>query len=678
MTNVMGPPDLLPGGVLTWHPLGVDAPEGVGRGTRWATAGAVGISALLPVMELGRVALGEPWRGLLVAAVVIAVCLPLHVRHVWYAVHGRRAPHAGWSLAAMAALMAVANTVVAVSWAYLLGSLAVSVLLVVRPPWSLLLLGMTLGAVYLEGGASIGGYTTVEGGVYYVLTVAFRVVCLFAVIRLVAHVRELDQARGAVAQQAVEHHRARVALQLTRSLGPDLQLLGERAALLPEPADARTPAQLAELVAEGRRILGDVRSIASRTRGAGAQRQLVDAGRLLRGDAVADDVAVHPGGSPAARLVSTLGRSWALMLLVHAVVVGLLVSHVAGVYFAAPLPLWLLVPLVLVVGVEFRLAVRTAQSAVPADAPWGYAVGAAGALGGVALSPEPFQFSSSLMFLGAIGAMAFRGWARVAAVAAPVLVFCATGLLTGTRSGGTTGQVLWYPVYVACVTGLGIGSLYASARLVQAVGALETARAVLADQAVDQESRRFARDLHDTLVQRLSAITLTGDLALRLLPRDPAAAGCEIDRLRGLAEGLADDARRVGAAQRTVTLDEEVQAAVQLLRAAGVHAEVSVGVPGLSPEADALLGWAVREAATNVVRHSSATRCAISVAREAGHVGLLVVNDGAAPRPGVEPSGGGSGLAGLADRVRALRGSLSTDGDGTSFRVRVLVPEGAA
>jgi signal transduction histidine kinase len=112
------------------------------------------------------------------------------------------------------------------------------------------------------------------------------------------------------------------------------------------------------------------------------------------------------------------------------------------------------------------------------------------------------------------------------------------------------------------------------------------------------------------------------------------------------------------------------------LRAAGVQADVSLGAPRLSPEADALLGWAVREAATNVVRHSTATRCAISVAREAGHVGLLVENDGAGGRPA--GSGDGSGLAGLADRVRALRGSVSTDGDAGSFRLRVLVPEGAS
>ena len=93
----------------------VDAPGEVGRGTRWATAGIMGISAALPVMELGRVALGETWRGFLVATAVVAACLPLHLRHVWHAVHGRRAPHAGWSLAAMAVLLGLAGAVVSVS-----------------------------------------------------------------------------------------------------------------------------------------------------------------------------------------------------------------------------------------------------------------------------------------------------------------------------------------------------------------------------------------------------------------------------------------------------------------------------------------------------------------------------------------------------------------------------------
>ena len=106
-----------------------------------------------------------------------------------------------------------------------------------------------------------------------------------------------------------------------------------------------------------------------------------------------------------------------------------------------------------------------------------------------------------------------------------------------------------------------------------------------------------------------------------------------------------------------------------------MHADVSVGVPTLSPEADALLGWAVREAATNVVRHSTATRCAISVDHDAGQVELLVVNDGAGDR--AAGLGDGSGLAGLTDRVRALPGSVSTDRDADTFRLRVLVPVGA-
>jgi len=82
------------------------------------------------------------------------------------------------------------------------------------------------------------------------------------------------------------------------------------------------------------------------------------------------------------------------------------------------------------------------------------------------------------------------------------------------------------------------------------------------------------------------------------------------------------------------------------------------GTP-LAPAAEALLGWVVREAVTNVVRHSDATRCEITIASAVEQVRLTVTDNGtggAAPR--TAEGIGGTGLTGLTERLAAAGGSL--------------------
>ena len=73
---------------------------------------------------------------------------------------------------------------------------------------------------------------------------------------------------------------------------------------------------------------------------------------------------------------------------------------------------------------------------------------------------------------------------------------------------------------------------------------------------------------------------------------------------------------------------------------------------------------------TNILRHSEAGTCSITARRQAGRIRLEIVNDGASP-----PMGEGTGLAGLAERARALSGSASAQHtpDGR-FRLSVEVP----
>jgi len=109
------------------------------------------------------------------------------------------------------------------------------------------------------------------------------------------------------------------------------------------------------------------------------------------------------------------------------------------------------------------------------------------------------------------------------------------------------------------------------------VNELYRSREELAASAVDTERGRVSRDLHDLLGQSLSAISLKGDLATRLLSVDPARARHEIVSLAELARSTLRDVRAVTRDEHQVTLREELAAAQGLLAAAGVDTRVDAG-----------------------------------------------------------------------------------------------------
>jgi two-component system sensor histidine kinase DesK len=171
----------------------------------------------------------------------------------------------------------------------------------------------------------------------------------------------------------------------------------------------------------------------------------------------------------------------------------------------------------------------------------------------------------------------------------------------------------------------------------------------------------------------LSAVSLKGDLALRLLPTDTAAARAEIESLTKVARGALRDVRAVARDEHGVSLAAEIDAAVALLGAAGIVTRVDVDLPGVTGPAQEIFAWAVREGATNTLRHSDATTWRVTAGRQGGRATLEIVNDGAPAR-----TGHGSGLAGLRGRARAMSGSADAGRtpDGL-FRLHVEIPEDA-
>jgi two-component system sensor histidine kinase DesK len=211
-------------------------------------------------------------------------------------------------------------------------------------------------------------------------------------------------------------------------------------------------------------------------------------------------------------------------------------------------------------------------------------------------------------------------------------------------------------VFITLQDLLTAGALAGIIVLVAFVEELFAARAELARLAVTAERSRFARDLHDTLGHNLSAIALKSELALRLLDAEPVRTRAELADVHDIARESLRDVRTVVKGYRRDSLERELCGVQSVLVSAGVHCRISPLAAGLPGPVEEALAWAVREAATNLLRHSVATRCDITVEVSESAVRLSVVNDGAGS---AEPDGhGGSGLSGLAERLAPLGGRL--------------------
>jgi two-component system sensor histidine kinase DesK len=199
---------------------------------------------------------------------------------------------------------------------------------------------------------------------------------------------------------------------------------------------------------------------------------------------------------------------------------------------------------------------------------------------------------------------------------------------------------------------------------------LTDAREELARSAVAEERMRFARDLHDLLGHSLSLIALKSELAGRLAERDPVRARQEMADVEDAARRALAEVRDAVSGYRQVSLGQALAEARSALSAAGIALRAPAPGDPLPAAVDAVFGWVVREATTNVLRHSAARSVTVDLARTGDGVTLTVTDDG---RGGSGPPG--AGLSGLAERVEALGGRLETGAaDGRGFRLAAVVP----
>ena len=157
---------------------------------------------------------------------------------------------------------------------------------------------------------------------------------------------------------------------------------------------------------------------------------------------------------------------------------------------------------------------------------------------------------------------------------------------------------------------------------------LSEARAELALSAVAAERERFARDLHDLLGHSLSVIAIKAELAGRLMGLDDERAATEVADVERVARESLREVREAVSGYRQPTLEKELEGARVALSAAGIEAEFERAPVTLDPDVEAVLAWAVREGATNVIRHSGARHCHVTVKAGLADAAVEVVDDG--------------------------------------------------
>jgi two-component system sensor histidine kinase DesK len=161
----------------------------------------------------------------------------------------------------------------------------------------------------------------------------------------------------------------------------------------------------------------------------------------------------------------------------------------------------------------------------------------------------------------------------------------------------------------------------------------------LAETAVADERARIAADLHDILGHSLTVVTVKAELAQRLLDVDLDKARAELRDLEVLARDALSDVRATALGVRGISLPGEIAAAREALAAAHVCAELPGATDAVPTRNRELFAWTIREAVTNVVRHSRAGLCQVRLAPGS----VEIVDDGPGGGP---PDADGQGLRG--------------------------------
>ncbi|GAB3049062.1 sensor histidine kinase [Virgibacillus ainsalahensis] len=202
-------------------------------------------------------------------------------------------------------------------------------------------------------------------------------------------------------------------------------------------------------------------------------------------------------------------------------------------------------------------------------------------------------------------------------------------------------------------------------------GQLKDANKKISQLVVVEERERIARDLHDTLGQKLSLIGLKSDLAKKLITADPDTAKSQINDIHQTARMALKEVREMVSDMKGAKLKDEITRVREILKAAQIDVRIE-GNPELEHTpllVENVLSMCLKEAVTNVVKHSQASFCNILISHSSTEVMVKVKDDGIGITERIVFKE--NGLQGMKERLEFVNGSLHIESsEGTTLIIR--------
>lgn len=202
---------------------------------------------------------------------------------------------------------------------------------------------------------------------------------------------------------------------------------------------------------------------------------------------------------------------------------------------------------------------------------------------------------------------------------------------------------------------------------------LEDANQRIAELAIVEERHRIARDLHDTLGQKLSMIGLKGELSRKLMDTDTEKAKKELQDIQNTARHALKEVREMISDMKNVNLKEELAHVKMILETAGIRHDIQVetefkDIPMLT---ESVLSMSLKEAVTNVVKHSKAKQCSVMLTETNKDIFLKISDDGRNP----QALEFGNGLQGMRERLTFVNGEFEVFHSENGFEINITVPK---
>lgn len=205
-------------------------------------------------------------------------------------------------------------------------------------------------------------------------------------------------------------------------------------------------------------------------------------------------------------------------------------------------------------------------------------------------------------------------------------------------------------------------------------GELEVAHQRIAELAIVNERHRIARDLHDTLGQKLSMIGLKSELASKLIDKDPAKAQEELTDIQNTSRHALKEVREMIGNMKHVSLKDEMQMVENILNMTDINSEINMDadVEETPVLIENILSMCLREAVNNVVKHSKASNCFIDLTETKGDIMLKVSDDGKSEDKTFIY---GNGLDGMKERLSFVNGEFQAVNSYEGFEINIAVPK---